>query len=144
VNVGEIYRVDGFYLDPTTGESRSKYLTLLATTAGGDFVARLLTSKHPGIRPEQPPCHHGNPYPGFYLGVLGEPLGAKSWLDLRALEDVDGDQFSISLRKGTATLISTVPADLLRPMLECAAGALDTTRNQERCIRDTLASIPPS
>ncbi len=92
MQVGEIYRHEAFYLNQESGEFEPKYLLLLATLPSGDFVARLLTSRAHG-RPEDPPCFHGNPYPSYYLGVLGGPLGAKSWLDLRFLEDFDELEF---------------------------------------------------
>jgi hypothetical protein len=66
---GEIYRHDAFYRDMESGQTQRKYLVILAHTDGGDIVARLLTSRAHG-RPENPPCFHGLPYPGFYLGVM--------------------------------------------------------------------------
>jgi hypothetical protein len=84
---GRIFRHEQFYLDRDTGLLRPKYFLVLAVQSSGDCVARLLTSRAHG-RPEDPPCFHGTPYPGFFLDVL-----------------------------------------------DCAARADDTTRNQERAIR---------
>lgn len=141
MDVGEIYRHSAFYPDPRTGELLPKYLVILARLAGGDLVARLLTSRAHG-RPERPPCFHRDPYPGYYLGVLGGSLGAKSWVDLRPFRDLDGIDFRRDLHAGTLTLAQTVPANELRPMLACAAAADDTTRLQEEAIRDALARLP--
>jgi hypothetical protein len=140
MEVGDIYQHSAFYPDPQTGELRPKYLVVLAHLPGGDLVARLLTSRAHG-RPERPPCFHGNPYPGYYLGRLGGSLGAKSWLDLRPFQDLDGVDFRRELRAGTLTLVQAVPDTALRPMLECAAAADDTTRLQEDAIRDALARL---
>lgn len=92
-----MYRHEAFYLNRETGEFEAKYLLLLAALPEGDLVARLLTSRQHG-RPENPACFHGHPYSSFYLGVLGGLLSAKSWLDLRYLEDFDGVEFQRRLK----------------------------------------------
>ncbi len=132
-----------FYLDTDTGEYRPKFLALLAPMRGGDWVVRLLTSRHAAVRPEQPPCHHGDPYPGFYLGILdaANGLDKKSWLDLRRLDDADAVDMARSLEAGILTEVTTLPVDLLKPVLACAAGADDTTRAQEQAMRDQMAAL---
>ena len=140
---GTVLHHSRFYLDTDTGEYRSKFLVLLAPMRGGDWVVRVLTSQHVDVRPEQPPCHHGDPYPGFYLGVLdpSSGLGRKSWLDLRGLEDADAADMSREVGAGILTVATALPADLLKPALACAAGADDTTRAQEQALRDQLAVL---
>lgn len=141
--VGHLYRDDAFYADPATGELKLKYFLVLAAPARGDIAARLLTSRDAGLRPEQPPCYHGDPYPGFYLGILGGPLGAKSWLDLRPMDNLDRWDFAKHEETGRLHEIRALPMPQLRAAMECAAGADDTTRAQERLIRDALAALPP-
>jgi hypothetical protein len=141
VKIGEIYRHSMFYADSSSGQLRPKFFLVLATTADTDLVVRLLTSRHEGLRPEQPPCCHDDPYAGFYLGVPGGSLGRKTWLDLRALEDLDGMLFQVEIQKGIVTLIGAIGGAQLRAAMECAAGAQDTTRCQERSIRDALAKM---
>lgn len=136
---GQIYRHEAFYLSAETGRYEPKYFVVLALTPSGDAIARLLTSRAHG-RPEQPPCYHGNPYPGFYLGVLGPPLGTKSWVDLRGLEDFDIGDLRRKQEQQRLKTITTVSDGTLASLLECAANADDTTRLQERCIRNQLAS----
>ena len=136
-----MYRDAGFYVDAGTGERMPKYLLVLASPERGDIVFRLLTSRYAGLRPEDPPCFHGHPYAGFYLGVLGGELGAKSWLDLRRLPDIDRWDFARRLEGGELRKIMDLPLHLLRPALECAATADDTTRAQERLIRDALSLL---
>ena len=89
---GRIYRHEQFYLDRDTGLLKPKYFLVLAVQSSGDCVARLLTSRAHG-RPEQPPCFHGTPYPGYFLGIPGQGLGVRTWIDLRFLEDFDGLDF---------------------------------------------------
>jgi hypothetical protein len=105
---GCIFRHDRFYLSRETGEFETKYLVSLATTPGGDLVMKLLTSRPHG-RPESPPCYHGHPYPGFYLGLLGAPLTVRSWLDLRGLPDFDSVEFSSKCRRGQIVEVARLP-----------------------------------
>ena len=139
---GTILHHSGFYADRETGELKPKFLFVLATTASGDVIWRLLTSRQYG-RPEQPPCCHDDPYPGFYLGVIDTSarLGKKSWLDLRPLDDGDGIEVAKLLDKGVLTIETSISGDPLHAALECAAAADDTTRAQERVIRDQLAGL---
>lgn len=137
---GEVYRHEAFYLNSETGELEPKYFLALAPQPEGDLVARLLTSRQHG-RPENPACFHGHPYASFYLGVLGGPLSAKSWLDLRHLEDLDGLEFQRRLKSKRISLVTTICEAMLVDALICAAGADDTSRSQERAIRDQLSRM---
>lgn len=139
---GTLLRHSRFYAS-ANGELLPKFLLALAPTRGGDVVFRVLTSQHAELRPEAPPCHHGNPYPGFYLGVLDPSvgLGKKSWLDLRGLEDADGIELAKLLDAGIVAAVGELALATLRAAMECAAGAEDTTQAQERAIRDQLAAL---
>ena len=140
MNPGELYRHKDFYRDSRTGALEPKYLLFLARTPSHDLVARLLTSRPYG-RPESPPCFHGNPYPSFYLGVLGGPLSTKSWVDLRKLDDIDFASAIRRKKEGVMDLILTLDPNRLIEVMDCVAGADDTTRLQETSIRDQLAII---
>lgn len=137
---GCVFRHERFYLSRETGEFEPKYLVTLATAPGGDLVMRLLTSRPHG-RPESPRCYHGHPYPSFYLGVVGGPLTARSWLDLRALPDIDPLDFASKQKRGQVLEVARLPQSALVPLLECAANAEDTTRLQERSIRGVLETL---
>jgi len=141
MRVGQIYRDDEFYCDSRTGEFLPKYFLVLAFDSGGDVIARLLTSRQHG-RPVDPACYHGLPYPGFYLGPVCDELSQPTWLDLRALEDFDRAKLDARRRKGLVHLVHELNAQTLRLVLECCAGADDTTVRQERFIRDELANRP--
>lgn len=138
---GEVYFRRDFYMDPETGELKGKYLLALAHLPGGDIVFRLLTSRPHG-RPEAPPCYHGDPYPGFFLGVPGPPLNSKTWVDLRSSDDYDGADAAGDESRGILKPVTTLTPATLRAVLDCVAGAYDTTRLQERAIRDQMAGIP--
>jgi hypothetical protein len=136
---GDIYEVPAFYADPLTGELRTKYVLILAAFRDRDLVARLLTSRAHG-RPEHPRCFHGHPYPGFFLGVPGRSLEMPTWIDLRALDDIDRNEFALRIKRDVR-IAGSVPRDLLIEAMECVAASDDTTRGQERALRDSLASL---
>jgi hypothetical protein len=140
VQPGELYRHEAFYRSSETGALEAKYLVVLASAPSGDLVARLLTSR-PHARPEKPACFHGRPYSSFYLGVLGGPLSAKSWVDLRYLDDFDELEFRRRLNTKRIARVTALPKGTLTELLDCAAGAEDTTRLQERAIRNALAEL---
>lgn len=136
---GDIYRHATFYVGDT-GQIKAKYLLVLAAPANADVVARLLTSR-PHVRPEAPPCYHGLPHGGYFLGVLGAPLVHTSWVDLRYLGDLDPIDARADQTRGILTQVSTLPREVLCAVIECAAAADDTTRRQEKYLRDTLAAL---
>lgn len=138
-SAGQIFRHLRYY-QSAAGAWKSKYLLILAGTPGGDVIYRLLTSRAHG-RPKNPRCFHGDPYPGFYLGLLGGPLTADSWISLHPTGDYDGRALIADMARGDLQLITTLPMSVLCPALDCVANADDTTRQQERCIRDVRAEL---
>lgn len=73
--------------------------------------------------------------------MLGGPLTAKSWVDLRGFDDLDAVELTRLLQEGVISAAGTLPKETLEELLECVAGAEDTTRLQERAIRDGLAGM---
>ena len=122
------------------GEIKPKYLLVLAVPPGADVVARLITSQPHG-RPENPRCYHGLPYGGYFLGIPGAPLTKKSWVDLRYLPDLDPVDAQADASKGVFRQVTMLPVDVLCAVIECVAAADDTTRQQEKHLRDTLATL---
>ena len=137
---GDIYRHDRFYRDPEFGELLAKYIVFLAPTRSGDWVARLLTSRE-NMRPRIPPCFHGDPYPGYFLGVPGPPLTFDTWVDLRALSDLDADDVRALVAGGVMREVGRLSNAQLIEIINCTAGAVDTTVEQERALRDLLATL---
>lgn len=137
---GEIYRHDQFYRDSTTGELKPKYLVLLAPTPSNDWVARLLTSRA-NMRLEMPRCSLQYPYPGYFLGVPGMALPLKTWVDLRWMPDSDSLDAERLVRLGILQMVMELPKHTMASLLECVANADDTTRQQEKALRDQLGVI---
>ena len=140
MQAGDFYFHERFYRDAETGELKPKYLVLLAPGPGGDWVTRLLTSRA-SMRSEKPRCDHGDPYPGYYLGVPGGSLTRKTWVDLRAMPDLDAGSIVALEAKGTMRTSFRLTPKVLIEVLDCAAGAPDTTAQQERALRDQIALI---
>ncbi len=72
---------------------------------------------------------------------LGDALSAKSWVDLRKLDDIDFASATRRKKNGVMNRILTLDQARLIEVLQCAAGADDTTKLQEKSIRDLLATI---
>lgn len=139
IEPGQIYRDSPFYCNPA-GEFKSKYVLILAISPGNDLIFSLLTSRQHG-RPIDPRCFHDHPYPGFYLGTLGNPLSRDSWLDLRGLHEAEHDAFLRDIADQIIEPITALDTAALLESLDCAAAADDTTRHQERSILDTRARL---
>ena len=75
------------------------------------------------------------------MGYLGGALTAKSWLDLRRQNDYDGVSFAADLTVRDLSWVANLAKDILCQALDCAANADDTTRQQERLIRDQHAAL---
>ncbi|HUF22332.1 MAG TPA: hypothetical protein VMP00_16445 [Burkholderiales bacterium] len=137
---GEIYRHARFYADRDTGAYRAKYPVFLAQARGGDWVARLLTSRE-NMRPRDPRCSHADPYPGYFLGIPGAPLELETWVDLRAFDDVDAKEAQVLIRSRAMRFALRLAPETLADILECTAGGPDTTLRQEKALRDRLAGL---
>ncbi len=129
-----------FYRDRLTGEVKRKFFVVLAQLPSEDLVVRLLTSRSHG-RPETPRCYHGLPYPGFYLGVLGGRFSKQSWLDLRYLDDLDPAPAAGLRKRAVLEHVGTLDLAMFGDLLDCAARADDTTKAQEKAMRDELARL---
>lgn len=138
ITPGQIYACHDYYSD-AEGNPKLKYMVVLAVSAY-DLVFRLLTSKQNG-RPVDPVCFHGVPYPGSFLGVLGEPLRLNSWVDLRATDDYDALDFKSELDQGLISFVCDLNKATLCALLQCAAQADDTTTRQSRSMMNVRGQI---
>jgi hypothetical protein len=135
---GEIWRHSCYYV--INAVPKPKYLLVLAV-AGGDVVYRLTTSRK-NDRPDDPACFHGDPYPGYFLGVIGSPrLTRPSWLDLRECDDHDLVEFNALVAANVLALEATLPHAILCPALLCATNAGDTTGLQTKRMYQTRAQL---
>lgn len=121
IAVGGIFHHEAFYADPDSGELLGKYLLLLALPRGNDIVFRVLTSRHASHRP--PGYHHGDPYPGFALGVPGGELSKPTRADLRAQDDYDIDVFRGRFGRGLIRRVMQLDAGPQTPQVSARASA---------------------
>ena len=68
-------------------------------------------------------------------------LTAKSWLGLRGQDDYDSVTFADDQEAGCLAVILTLPLAIFCEALDCVASADDTTRQQERLIRNQRAAL---
>ena len=117
--IGQIWLDVDFFGDGT----KKKYFLVLALTKDGDVVHRNLTKQGKG-RGDNPRCHHGAPFDGFYLGVLGGPLTLPTWLDLGDWDDLDDLTFAKWSKSGKIKYVMELAKPDLCLALRCAAGAV--------------------
>lgn len=137
-SVGQVWLYHNYYPEPDNNQNfLPKFIVILGIHADGDVVCRVLTSKSTG-RNEAPSCFHGNPYPGFYIGIP-EPKGhlcKPTWLDLREHDDYDQGVFLDLVNRGELTFHINLDDNSLPQILDCAANADDTTKRQANCIKN--------
>ena len=122
------------------GAQRDKYILLMGQIPGGDWIVARTTSRAHG-RPQEPRCHHGNPYPSFFLGKADGILPLDTWLVLDRLDDHDSLEFQVRVINGLVIEVGPIPSALFCDALACAAGADDTSRAQERAMKDLRAKL---
>jgi hypothetical protein len=135
---GELFHYPS-YVFPD-GSQRDKYVLLMGQTRGSDWILARTTSRAYG-RPQEPRCHHGNPYPSFYLDTASGALPLASWLALDRLDDHDADEFRARVKAGQIQPVGAIPRALLCEALSCAASADDTRSAQKRAMKDLRADL---
>lgn len=81
------------------------------------------------------------PYAGYFLGVPGGELALNTWVDLRPQDDLDVIACRGRQNRGLMKQVLALDAETTIRVIECVAGADDTTRQQERLLRDTLDTL---
>lgn len=131
MRAGEIWRHEAY---PTeNGKDKPKFVLILGF-ASGDLVVRTLTSRE-HLRSKDV-CSHDPIKPHYALGILDPAvgLGMFSWLDLLGDDDIEQPTWDRLVRNETLGYVMTLPKDLMCPLLRCAFGARDTTKNQGKAM----------
>lgn len=68
-------------------------------------------------------------------------MDKKTWVDLRGIEDYDGSSATGEQTRDILVRIMALDTSRFRAVLDCVAAANDTTRMQERAIRDQMAAL---
>lgn len=142
VGPGQIWRDDCYYLDRQTGECQRKYLLVLAVDArSGDIVTAVFTSKPNGLV-EQPPCNHGPPRAGYFVGTPRGVLARPTWVDFNSLQDLDAADLPRLQRSGRLSVLAQVlPVPLFCAVLRCLLQYDDLTGRQARLVGDVAAQL---
>jgi hypothetical protein len=138
VQPGELYRHEAFYRSAETGRLEPKYLVILATPlaisshdcqqAGRtDVPYNLRASTAARIR-------------AFFSASSVAP-SRPIRVDLRHLDDFDEFEFQRRSKSKRILPTTSLSKNVLAQLLDCTAAAEDTTRLQERAIRDALAKL---
>jgi len=68
-------------------------------------------------------------------------LTRPTWVDLRAMDDYDSEDFDADIANGTLQFIMNLPLPVLCAVLACAANAEDTTHQQNQALLDQKAHL---
>lgn len=122
------------------GETRDKFVVLLALTKGRDWVLARTTSRQHS-RPTNPSCFHGDPYPGYHIGMLPGVFKKPTWVVLDRFDDFEEVGLLKLLAKKEVSKVGSLRPNILISLLECCAGSNDINLSQERTLRDLLPSL---
>lgn len=138
---GQIWLDHQYYLD-AHDQYKRKFILILANGPGsGDLIAVALTSKSHGLR-ENPPCDHGPPRSGFFIGILGGPMQLNTWADFSNFEDVDDQLVDRRLASGRYASTPTVlPKANFVALLRCAMQCDDLTKRQRQWLQNSVGAI---
>jgi hypothetical protein len=135
---GELYHYPN-YVFPDGGQ-RDKFVLLMGKTRADDWILARTTTQPHG-RSHNPPCYHGDPYPGFYINTAGGLLPKTTWVALDRLDDYDTRDFDTKAAQGKIALVGKLALNTFCQLLDCAIRAQDITAIQERAMRDLRAGL---
>lgn len=121
------------------GRDHPKYMLIMALDHH-EILYRVLTTSSTG-RVETPACCHDDPYPSFYVGVIGPPLTKRSWIDLQQTMDADRQDFENAVSASTINFVLDIDTKLLLDIIDCTANAQDTSRRQSSRLADQAAEL---
>ena len=123
------------------GAIKGKYFAILGLAPSKDYIVARTTSK--GQRKSwQYGCHNDEPDANFCIPIGRGVFPLDTWICLDYLMDMDVCELNAKLKAGSIGQTGTLPGNILKDLLACAACADDTTHRQEQVIRDILANLP--
>lgn len=137
-----LWRDGQYYLDAASGEYMPKYVLILATSLNGDdALSAVLTSKSNGLR-RDPPCDHGPPRAGYFIGVPGGGLTLPTWVDFSSVDDQDSFAFERRVVAGRVSKAAlTLPPPLFCQVLRCLTQSDDLVKRQHAWLAQTIQSL---
>lgn len=123
------------------GGTKGKYFTILGKAPSDDYIVARTTSN--GQRKSwQYGCHNDEPDPNFCIPIGQAIFPLDTWFCLDYLMNLDAYELKDKLKTGFIEQRGTLPHNIIKDLLNCAASAEDTTRQQETVMRDILANLP--
>lgn len=123
------------------GGNKGKLFTILGLAPSDDYIVARTTSN--GQRKSwNYGCHNDEPDPSFCIPIGRGVFPLDTWICLDYLMNLDVYELGAKVKSGSIQQKGNLPVEILRELLACTASADDTTIQQERVIRDTLAQLP--
>lgn len=134
MKIGEIWTHQKYQL--SDGSYKPKHLVILGEcNQKYDLLYARLTSRSNGL-PSDPPCYHGNPRSGFYLGIPGNRLAQHTWVVFDDISYLDSREVQYLQYTGLI-----VPNPIFCNLLRCIQQSEDILGIQYSQIMDTIQEI---
>lgn len=141
IKTGEIWAHNCFYRD-ADNECKRKYILILYSHES-KIIFRVLTSQQ-NVRNHNLGCHHDE-NPSFYIDTLDGVLDKSTWVVLtKSNHNTVYDEYDFQSFVGSNHVYKykdQINKELLEQIIECCIGADDTTKGEERCLRDFINKI---
>jgi hypothetical protein len=141
IQIGEFFFDPAFmFADGVVGE---KLFIVLARSKADNFIVARTTS-NPQRKSFHYGCHNDEPDPNFCVPkTAGSPFNEHTWVNLDYLSEFDSYELTNRVEKlHNIQRLGSIPTDILKAIMDCAARADDTLRYQSDAIRNTLAALP--
>lgn len=136
--LGSIFFDPGFRF-PDGQRGRKLFIELGRSPAADYITAR--TTSNPTHKSWKYGCHNDEPEPSFFIPASLKVFPEDTWVCLDYLADLDAKEFEAKVAAGDIRKMGVMPTNILKDLIECAAGAEDTTQMQARVLRDVLAEL---
>ncbi len=118
------------------GSYKPKHLIILGERNHRFEVLYARLTSRPNGLPDNPPCYHGNPRSGYYLGVPGGILNKETWVVFDDIAYLD----SRDMRYLTNSNLMA-PTAIFCSLLRCIQQSEDILGIQYDQIMDTIQSV---
>lgn len=122
------------------GEHGNKLFAVLGLSPSQDYIVARTTSQ-PDRKSWVYGCHNDEPDANFFIPVNMGIFPKDTWICLDYLVDFDTKEFDKKVADIKIERKGTIPIEVLKALLSCAANADDTSIKQSKVLMDTLAAI---
>lgn len=122
------------------GHTKGKLLIILARSQANDYIVARTTS-NPQRKSFNYGCHNDEPDPNFSIPQTIGAFPKDTWVCLDYLLNMDDLKLEAEVTAGRISQKGLLRTEILKGVMDCAAGAEDIDGRQATAIRNALAKI---